>query len=199
MRRCPPRACLAGRVGHRRVCGRPGACLRVLCVCTWPAADALRCAHAGVRECAGASVAPDSCREVPRTRLHDPAGRFHRTTVADARYALAIASDALTGWEAPLQVCSAPIEGRTRWPATYLLPRYRCALAGWRLRVFGQITERGWQSHSPQHGPLVLGSAHDSSALVTTAPSTQLKIACYGLAAPSAYACTGSTAQQLAH
>ncbi|UOS99398.1 VOC family protein [Xanthomonas arboricola] len=39
---------------------------------------------------------------------HDGSGRAH--------YAFAIATDALAGWEAHLQSCDVPIEGRTQWP-----------------------------------------------------------------------------------
>ncbi|WP_164740030.1 VOC family protein [Xanthomonas sp. BRIP62418] len=39
---------------------------------------------------------------------HDGSGRTH--------YALAIATDALAAWEAHLQACNVPIEGRTQWP-----------------------------------------------------------------------------------
>ncbi|MEA5126029.1 VOC family protein [Xanthomonas floridensis] len=39
---------------------------------------------------------------------HDGSGRAH--------YALAIATDALTDWEAHLQACGVSIEGRTQWP-----------------------------------------------------------------------------------
>ncbi|MBB4132908.1 VOC family protein [Xanthomonas sp. 3075] len=39
---------------------------------------------------------------------HDGSGRTH--------YALAIATDALPGWEAHLQTCDLAIEGRTQWP-----------------------------------------------------------------------------------
>ncbi|MBB5882212.1 catechol 2,3-dioxygenase-like lactoylglutathione lyase family enzyme [Xanthomonas arboricola] len=39
---------------------------------------------------------------------HDGSGRTH--------YALAIATDALAAWEAHLQACNVPMEGRTQWP-----------------------------------------------------------------------------------